>query len=398
MTMSSSQTYVQGQVLTADSLTKHVTEATPTILTAALDANSQDVTSLDEAGFVNAVANASSTGRLRRNAANLTWHDGTAAGRLFYAGGTDVPVADGGTGLSSGTSGGILGFTATGTLASSVALTANALVLGGGAGATPTPMTGTSGGVPYFNATTTVASSGLLTANGVVYGGGAGAAPASTAQGGTNTVLVASAGVPSFSATPTINTSLNIGVASTTTGTLSLGHASSANLTSFQAGNATEANTYVWPADGGASGQVLTSDGATPTTTLTWGVAGLAAATQAEMEAATSTTTATTPGRTQYHPGVAKVTCRWNAAGTIAQSYNVDSITDTGTGNWTINITTDFSGGANIGVANANDTTGNPRFCQNVSVGTSTAQIVCFDAAGNLADADSICAALYGDQ
>lgn len=51
-----------------------------------------------------------------------------------------LPVANGGTGLASGTSGGILGFTATGTIASSVALTANAIVLGGGAGATPTPL------------------------------------------------------------------------------------------------------------------------------------------------------------------------------------------------------------------------------------------------------------------
>lgn len=49
-----------------------------------------------------------------------------------------LAVARGGTGLSSGTNGGILGFTAAGTIASSGALTANALVVGGGAGATPT--------------------------------------------------------------------------------------------------------------------------------------------------------------------------------------------------------------------------------------------------------------------
>lgn len=73
---------------------------------------------------------------------------------IYRVGGTDVAVADGGTGLSSGTSGGILGFTATGTLASSVALTANALVLGGGAGATPTPMgsLGTASTVLHGNA------------------------------------------------------------------------------------------------------------------------------------------------------------------------------------------------------------------------------------------------------
>jgi fibronectin-binding autotransporter adhesin len=62
----------------------------------------------------------------------------TGAGTLTL-GGTLV-VADGGTGLSAGTSGGILGFTSTSALASSVLLTANALILGGGAAATPTPM------------------------------------------------------------------------------------------------------------------------------------------------------------------------------------------------------------------------------------------------------------------
>lgn len=49
-----------------------------------------------------------------------------------------VPVANGGTGLPSGTSGGVLAFTASGTLASSAALTVNRLVIGGGAGAAPT--------------------------------------------------------------------------------------------------------------------------------------------------------------------------------------------------------------------------------------------------------------------
>lgn len=50
---------------------------------------------------------------------------------------TPVTVSNGGTGLSSGTSGGILGYTASGTLASSGALTANQLIVGGGAGVTP---------------------------------------------------------------------------------------------------------------------------------------------------------------------------------------------------------------------------------------------------------------------
>jgi hypothetical protein len=55
-----------------------------------------------------------------------------------------LPVANGGTGLTSGTSGGVLYYSATGTLASSAALTASALVIGGGAGGAPsTTTTGT---------------------------------------------------------------------------------------------------------------------------------------------------------------------------------------------------------------------------------------------------------------
>lgn len=84
-----------------------------------------------------------------------------------------LTVARGGTGRTSGTSGGILGFTATGTLASSAALTASALVLGGGAGATPTPLGslgtattvlhGNAAGAPTFGAVAlTTDVSGIL--------------------------------------------------------------------------------------------------------------------------------------------------------------------------------------------------------------------------------------------
>lgn len=51
-----------------------------------------------------------------------------------------LAVANGGTNLASGTSGGVLYFSATGTLASSGALGANQLTLGGGAGSAPTTM------------------------------------------------------------------------------------------------------------------------------------------------------------------------------------------------------------------------------------------------------------------
>lgn len=114
-----------------------------------------------------------------------------------------VPVDSGGTGLTSGTSGGVLGFTAATVIASSVALTANQIVLGGGAGATPIPL------------------GSLGTATTVLHGNAAGApsfSPVSLtadvtgilplANGGTNAALVASNGgvVYSDSSALAINT------------------------------------------------------------------------------------------------------------------------------------------------------------------------------------------------
>lgn len=52
-----------------------------------------------------------------------------------------VQVSNGGTGLTSGTSGGIPAYTGTTTITSSPLLIQNALVIGGGAGATPTALT-----------------------------------------------------------------------------------------------------------------------------------------------------------------------------------------------------------------------------------------------------------------
>lgn len=96
---------------------------------------------------------------------------------IYRAGGTTVVVADGGTNLASGTSGGILGYTASGVLASSIALTQYALVVGGGAGATPVPLAslgttttllhGNAAGAPTFGA---VAASDLGSAVAALFG------------------------------------------------------------------------------------------------------------------------------------------------------------------------------------------------------------------------------------
>ena len=67
-------------------------------------------------------------------------------------------------------------------------------VLSGGTGL----QSGVSGGIPYFSSNTTMASSALLTANGVVIGGGAGLAPSTTGVGAANTVLRGTGGAPVF--------------------------------------------------------------------------------------------------------------------------------------------------------------------------------------------------------
>jgi len=94
-----------------------------------------------------------------------------------------VPVANGGTGLASGTSGGVLAYTATGTLVSSAALAASALVLGGGAGAAPSTTTTGTGVVTALGVNT--GSAGAFVVNGGALGSpsSAGTIPAFTLGG-----------------------------------------------------------------------------------------------------------------------------------------------------------------------------------------------------------------------
>lgn len=76
-------------------------------------------------------------------------------------------------------------------------------------------------------------------------------------------------------------------------------------------------------------------------------VGGAMVATQAQIEAALSNNVAVSPGRLQYHPGVAKAWIHFDGSsgsiGTGYASYNMDAVTDNGTGNYSVNFTTDFS-------------------------------------------------------
>jgi hypothetical protein len=109
-----------------------------------------------------------------------------------------LAVANGGTGLTAGTSGGILAYTATGTLASSALLAANALMVGGGAGVAPSTVTTGTGVVTALGVNTG-------TAGAFVVNGGALGTPSS----GT---------VTNLTGTASININGTVGATTTNTG------------------------------------------------------------------------------------------------------------------------------------------------------------------------------------
>ena len=93
--------------------------------------------------------------------------------------GSALPVASGGTGLTSGTSGGVLYYSASGTLASSGALSANQFVIGGGAGSSPTSTTtiswtNTFTAAQTFRASSAIRSEAASTQDAIVVAGRAG--------------------------------------------------------------------------------------------------------------------------------------------------------------------------------------------------------------------------------
>jgi hypothetical protein len=69
------------------------------------------------------------------------------------------------------------------------------------------------------------------------------------------------------------------------------------------------------------------------------------AAVQSDQETGSSTSVAVVPGVQQYHPSAAKAWVNFTGTGTVTinKSYNVSSITDNGTGDYTVNTSTAFS-------------------------------------------------------
>lgn len=96
---------------------------------------------------------------------------------------------------------------------------------------------------------------------------------------------------------------------------------------------------YKTPAAPGGTTTFLRADGSYAAPALS------VAATQAQQEAATDNTVDVTPANQQWHPSAAKFWCMFDGTGTpaIIVSYNMTSLADNGTGDYTLTIATDFS-------------------------------------------------------
>lgn len=127
-------------------------------------------------------------------------------------------------------------------------------------------------------------------------------------------------------------------------------------------------------------------------------VAGLVVATQAQMETGTAVNKIVSPGRLQYHPAAAKAWAKFDASGSAASSFNVTSITDNGTGDFTVNFTVPFSSAhyaINVTPFRADNAT---RLAYVRSVSATSAQVTIIDATFTPADPTYTMVACYGDQ
>ena len=215
--------------------------------------------------------------------------------------GSALPVASGGTGLTAGTSGGVLAYTASGTLASSAALTQYGVVYGGGAGAVPVAtaagttgqvLTATTSGAPSWASPATsgtVTAVSVVSANGLAGSSSGGATPALTLstsitgvlKGNGTAISAATAGTDYVTPTGTEtltnktingsnNTVTNISLTAGVTGTLPIANGGTNSTATPTAGGAIYGTGTAYAVTAaGTTGQYLKSNGASAPTWVT---------------------------------------------------------------------------------------------------------------------------------
>ena len=156
----------------------------------------------------------------------------------------------------------------------------------------------------------------------------------------------------------------------------------------------------VWPDADGNANEVIETDGSGNLSFVAQTTA-VAQADQTAVEAETNENTYVPPDLLNFHPGIGKVLCNWQVDGTVDASQNVDSVTDTGVGDWTVNITTDFSAITYTVLASCDPSAASTnRSMGAVSPAAGTCQIVCETSLGARADpgANELHMAAFGDQ
>jgi hypothetical protein len=158
----------------------------------------------------------------------------------------------------------------------------------------------------------------------------------------------------------------------------------------------------------GTSGQFMKTSGAganpawsdlTVASTSTAGVSELA--TTAETQTGTDSARVAPVSAMQYHQGVAKAWVNFNGTGTIAinDSRNVTSLTDNGTGDYTVNLSITM-GNSNFSVTHGGRRSSGASHdgqMQSWAASTTTARVTTTDGSTTAVDWDIVCITIMGD-